>query len=106
MKPTAACWFQDEPQDRRVDEDAVPAPRSIYCADKLKAYVDKLPAGAMIGIFLFPTASRPALGPTQSPIQWVSGALFPGGQAAGAWPDNSPQSSAEVKTGHTFPLLL
>jgi hypothetical protein len=28
--------------------------------------------------FLFATASRPALEPTQPPIQWVSGALSPG----------------------------
>jgi hypothetical protein len=36
-----------------------------------------------LGIFLFTTASRPALGPTQPPIQWVQGA-FPGSKAAGA----------------------
>jgi hypothetical protein len=28
-----------------------------------------------LGIFLFTTASRLTLGPTQSPIQWVPGAL-------------------------------
>jgi hypothetical protein len=36
------------------------------------------------GIFLLTSASRPALGPTQPPIQWVSGALSLGSKAAGA----------------------
>jgi hypothetical protein len=50
-----------------------------------------------LGIFLFTTASRPALGLTHLPIQWIPGALslevkFPGSEA-----DPSPPSSAEVK---------
>jgi hypothetical protein len=35
------------------------------------------------GIFLFDAMSRPALGPSQSPIQWVPG-FFPGDKVAGA----------------------
>jgi len=42
----------------------------------------QLLAGAIVGICLFATASKPALGPTQ--LQWVPGALSPGGKAAGA----------------------
>jgi hypothetical protein len=38
-----------------------------------------------LGIFLFTTASRTTLGPTQPPIQWVTGGSFPGGKVAGAW---------------------
>jgi hypothetical protein len=34
--------------------------------------------------FLFSTSSRPALGSTQPPIQWVPGALFPGVKRPGA----------------------
>jgi len=36
-----------------------------------------------LGIFLFTTVSRTSLGPTQPPIQWVPGVLFPRGKATG-----------------------
>jgi hypothetical protein len=50
----------------------------------------------MIGYFHFAIASRPALGPTQPPIQWVQGALSPGIKWPGHEVDHSPTSSAEV----------
>jgi hypothetical protein len=50
-------------------------------------------------MFLF-TTSRPALGPTQSPIQWVSGMKRQGREA-----DHSSLYSAEVKNGGAIPPL-
>jgi hypothetical protein len=56
--------------------------------------------------YFFPSASRPALGPTQPPIQWVTGGSFPGGKA---WPgrdaDHSSPSSAEAKKEEELYLL-
>jgi hypothetical protein len=50
-----------------------------------------------LGIFLLSTPSRPALGPTNPPIQWVLGALSPGIKRPGHEADHSSPSSAEVK---------
>jgi hypothetical protein len=50
-----------------------------------------------LGIFLFTTESRPALGLTQPPIQWVPGALSLGVKRPRREADHSPPSSAEVK---------
>jgi hypothetical protein len=50
-----------------------------------------------LGIFLFTTASRTALVPTQPPIQGVSGALSLGVKRPGREADHSLPSSAEVK---------
>jgi hypothetical protein len=52
-----------------------------------------------LGIFLFTTASRTVLGPTQPPIKWVPRALSlrPGREA-----DHSPPSSDEVKNAWSY----
>jgi hypothetical protein len=48
-------------------------------------------------IFLFTTTSRPALRPTQPPIQWVLVALSPEVKWPGKEADHSPPRSVEVK---------
>jgi hypothetical protein len=50
----------------------------------------------------FTTASRPALGPTQPPIQWVLGALFLVVKRPGREADHSPPSSAEVRNAWSY----
>jgi hypothetical protein len=56
-------------------------------------------------IFLYTTASRPALGPTLLSIQWVLGIIFPGVKRPGREADHSPPFSAEVKNvGALLPL--
>jgi hypothetical protein len=53
----------------------------------------RVPEGSRI----FSKSSRPALRFTQSPIQWVRGAVFPGVKRPGREVDHSPPTSAEVK---------
>jgi hypothetical protein len=50
-----------------------------------------------LGIFLFITASRTALGPTQPPTQWVPGDFPLRVKRQGREAHHSPPSSAEVK---------
>jgi hypothetical protein len=52
---------------------------------------------AEAGNFLFTTSSRPALGPTHTPIQWISGTLSLGVKHPGCEADHSTPSSAKVK---------
>jgi hypothetical protein len=52
---------------------------------------------AGLEIFSFTTVSRPALGPTQTPIQEVPGALFLRVKRLGREDDHLPPPSAEVK---------
>jgi hypothetical protein len=55
-----------------------------------------------LGIFLFTTASRMVLRPTQPPIQWVLGALSLGVKRPGREADHLPPSSAEVKNAWSY----
>jgi hypothetical protein len=47
--------------------------------------------------FHFAMASRPAVGPTQSPIQWLAGALTQRVKRPGREADDSLPSSSEAK---------
>jgi hypothetical protein len=55
-----------------------------------------------LGIFLFPTVSRPAPEPTQIPIQWVPGTISPGGKWLGHEADHSLPPSAKVKNMYSY----
>jgi hypothetical protein len=54
-------------------------------------------------IVLFSTTFRPALGLTQSPLQWVEGAASPGIKRTGCEADHSLPSCAKVKNGRAIP---
>jgi hypothetical protein len=54
------------------------------------------------GLELFTTASGPALGPTQPPIQRVREALYRGVKRPGSETDHSPPSSAEIKNAWSY----
>jgi hypothetical protein len=56
-------------------------------------------------IFPFSTASRPAVGPSQPPIQWVQRAVYPGVKRPACEADHSPPSSADVRNGGAIPPL-
>jgi hypothetical protein len=55
-----------------------------------------------LGIFLFTAAFRPALGPTQPPVQWVPGALSLVVKRPGREADHSHPSSVEVKNAWSY----
>jgi hypothetical protein len=62
------------------------------------------------GIFFFATASRPALGPIQRPIQWLPGALSLGIKRpvleADHWPPSSPGVMSSWNYTSTPPICL
>jgi hypothetical protein len=85
------CDCIDSWEFRRVD---VLTARKVICTSN--ELVDHL------GIFLFTTASRPALGPTQHTIQWVPGAFSLGVKRPGCEADHSLSSNAEVKNAWSY----
>jgi hypothetical protein len=57
-------------------------------------------------IFPLASVSRPALGPTQPPVQWVPGVLSPGIKARpGRDADHSPPSSVDVENEYELYVL-
>jgi hypothetical protein len=86
-----------------------PSRRLVILRNKLSSWATGWTIGVLgfdsqreVGIFLFTTASRTALGPTQPPIQWVSGALSLGVKRPGREADHSPPSSTEVKNAWNY----
>jgi hypothetical protein len=69
------------------------------CSDLLRAgrQRDRSLNPCRVKNFLFSTYPRPALRPTQPPIQRVSGALSPRVNRPGREADHSPPTSAKVK---------
>jgi hypothetical protein len=79
------------PRNRRA-----PSSPTVTLYDSSVGWADgvRVPVGSRI--FLFYTSSRPVLGPTQPPIQWVPGALFPGVKRQRREADHSSPTIAEV----------
>jgi hypothetical protein len=75
---------------------------SVGIATRLRAERLEFDSRQGLGIFLFATACRPALGPTQSPIQWVPGTLSPSVKRPVREADHLPPSSTEVKNAWRY----
>jgi hypothetical protein len=60
---------------------------------------------ALERFFSSPHRLKPALGPTQPPIQWVHGALSLGVKQPGHELSHSPPSSSKVKNSGAIPPL-
>jgi len=71
--------------------------RSVGLVTRLRAGRPGFDFRQRLGIFLFATASRPALGLTEPPIQCVPEILSPKLKRLGCESNHSPLSRAEVK---------
>jgi hypothetical protein len=83
-------------------DDSTAAGIAQWCSAALRARWSGFESRHGLGIFLFTTVSRPALGPTQPPIQWVSGAVSLGVKRPGCEADHSLPSNAEFKNAWSY----
>jgi hypothetical protein len=67
----------------------------LHCSDEFRSNPKKVICLNFMSVFLHYVQT--ALGPTQSPIQWVPGALSLGVKRQGRKAGHSPPSSAEIK---------
>jgi hypothetical protein len=77
----------------------LPPFKGVSIVIRIRAGRSGFDSGQEQGLFLFATASRLALGPTQTRIQWIPGALSPEVTGLGHEVDHSPPSSAERMRG-------
>jgi hypothetical protein len=77
---------------------------SVWCSDGLRTGRPGFDS-RQCKIFLFSTAFRPTLGPTQPPIQRLPGAFSLGIKRQGREADHSPPTSAEIRKGGAIPPL-
>jgi hypothetical protein len=77
---------------------------SVGIATRLRDGRPRFDSRQRLGIFLFTTASRPALGSTQPTIQWIGG-YFPGIRRPGRETDNSPPSKSKIILHRSSPSL-
>jgi len=75
---------------------------SVSIVTRLQAGIPGFDSWLGQGILLLATTSRPVLGTTQPPIQWVQGALSPGVKRSRREADHSPPPSAELKNTWSY----
>jgi hypothetical protein len=74
---------------------------SVSIVTRLRTGRPKFDSRKRQGLFLLAAASRPDLGPTQPPIQWIPEALSLGLRRPGREAGHSPTSSAKVKNAYS-----
>jgi hypothetical protein len=67
-------------------------------------FIGHVNTSTKVAKYFLSSVSRPALGPTQPPIQWVPGPLSLGVKWPGREADNSPSSFAEDLPASIFRL--